>query len=169
MIETKRLILKPLSGSELMKLTKFPNKLAEDLGLTPSASFVEEEVQEAILNDLLPNLSDLNKDYLFYTMWIVVEKSKKAIIGGICFHGEPDEKGEVEIGYGTDDGYRNDGYMTETISGLVQWATANKKIQIIKAETYKTNTPSIRVLEKNNFEIARQNDTSVIMKLKIKH
>ena len=45
----------------------------------------------------------------------------------------------------------------------------NKKIQIIKAETYKTNTPSIRVLEKNNFEIAGQNDTSVIMKLKIKN
>ncbi|MGV8138864.1 MAG: GNAT family N-acetyltransferase [Mangrovibacterium sp.] len=120
------------------------------------------------MNDLLPNLSDSKKDYLFYTMWIVVEKSKRAIIGGICFHGEPDKNGEVEIGYGTDDGYRNGGYMTETISGLVQWATANKKIQIIKAETYKTNTPSIRVLEKNNFEIAGQNDASVIMKLRIK-
>ncbi len=169
MVETQRLILKPLSGNELIKHIKFPYELAEDLGLIPSTSLMEEVVQDAILNDLLPNLSDLKKDYLFYTMWIIVEKNKRAIIGGICFHGEPDKNGEVEIGYGTDDDYRNNGYMTEAISGLIQWATVNKKIRKIKAETDKTNISSIRILEKNNFEITGQNDNSVIMKLTIEY
>ena len=61
----------------------------------------------------------------------MIEKSNKAIIGGICFHGEPDENGQVEIGYGTDEEFRNKGYMTETISGLVDWTRENKTIKAI--------------------------------------
>ncbi len=52
-------------------------------------------------------------------MWIIVEKQERAIIGGICFHGAPDENGKVEIGYGTDNGSRNKGFMTEAIAGLI--------------------------------------------------
>ena len=114
MIETERLILKPLLHDELINYIKSPDKLAENLELfCPSKSLVDEDVRDAILNDFLPNFSDLKKDPLFYTMWIMIEKSKNVIIGGICFHGEPDEHGDVEIGYGTDDEYRNKGYMTE--------------------------------------------------------
>jgi len=167
MIETQRLILKPLSYNELIKHIRFPNELAEDLGLIPSKSLIEKEVLDAILNDLLPNLSDSTKDSLFYTMWIMIEKNINAIIGGICFHGEPNENGEVEIGYGTDKDYQNKGYMTETIFGLIQWAKNNNRIQAIKAETDKTNIASILVLEKNNFELIEQNDSFVIMKLKL--
>ena len=167
MIETKRLVLKPLSYNELIKHVRSPNELARDLGLTPSTSLIEKEVQEAILDDLLPNLSDLEKDPLFYTMWIIIEKSIKSIIGGTCFHGEPDENGEVEIGYGTDSNYQNKGYMTEAISGVIQWVKDNKHAHTIKAETDKTNIASILVLEKNNFKLIEQNDNSVVMKLKI--
>lgn len=168
MIETQRLVIKPLSYNELIKHIKFPDELAEDMCLKPSKSLVDKDVQEAILIDLLPNLSDSKKDCLFYTMWIIIEKKQKAIIGGICFHGEPDKNGVVEIGYGTDDEYRNNGYMTETISGLIQWAKVNKKIFTIKAETDRTNASSIRVLEKNKFEISERNNNSVIMKLNIR-
>jgi len=168
MIETKRLIIKPLSSDELKKHINSPNELANDLGLIPSQILIDKETQEAILNDLLPNIEDSNKDSLFYTMWIVIEKSKKAIVGGICFHGEPNENGEVEIGYGTDDGYRNQGYMTETIAGMVQWIRCNKDVKIIKAETDNENISSVRVLEKNGFKICQRNDNSVILGLELK-
>jgi RimJ/RimL family protein N-acetyltransferase len=168
MIETKRLIIKPLSCDELKKHINSPNELAKDLGLVPSQVLIDKETQDAILNDLLPNIENPNKDSLFYTMWIVIEKSKKAIVGGICFHGEPDETGEVEIGYGTDDGYRNQGYMTETISGLVQWIRNNKKVRIIKAETDNDNISSVRVLEKNDFKICQRSDNSLILRLELK-
>lgn len=109
MIETSRLIIKPLSYNELIKHIKSPGDLADDLALKPSKSLIDKETQEAILNDLLPNLSDLTKDPLFYTMWIIIERRGKSIIGGICFHGQPDKNGEVEIGYGIDNEYRNKG------------------------------------------------------------
>ena len=167
MIETKRLIIKPLSLKELICHIKTPDKLAKSMGLIPSKSLIDKETHDAILNELLPNLSDTKKNSLFYTMWIIIEKNKNAIIGGICFHGEPDENGEAEIGYGTDEEYRNKGYMTETISGLVSWLKDNKLVKIIKAETNSSNSPSIRVLEKNNFKMVKKSDNSVIMKLEL--
>jgi predicted acetyltransferase len=168
MIETKRLIIKPLTCYELKKHIDSPTDLAKDLGLIPSQTLIDKETKDAIINDLLPNLEDSNKDSFFYTMCIVIEKSKKAIVGGICFHGEPNEMGEVEIGYSTDNEHRNKGIMTETIAGLVQWIKVNKKVKIIRAETNSENISSVRVLEKNNFKLFQRNDNSLILKLEMK-
>lgn len=167
MIETERLIINPLSLNELIRHIKSSVELAKDLGLKPSKSLIDKETQEAILNDLLPGHSDLSKDPLFYTMWIIIEKNEKAIIGGICFHGEPDNNGEVEIGYGIDTDYRNKGYMTDTISGFIEWIGNRDDIRTIKAITDKTNLASIRVLIKNNFIISEQDENSVTMKFEI--
>lgn len=165
MFETKRLQVRPLSLEELKRHIEFPVCFAQELGFTPSSSLIDKETQEAISNDLLPKLSDPSKDPLFYTMWILVEKSKKAIIGGICFHGEPDESGEVEIGYGIDEGYQNQGYMTETIAGIIGFTKNMAHVKAIKAETECSNVSSIKVLEKNGFQIVSNNGEMVILKL----
>ncbi|MDY9923905.1 GNAT family N-acetyltransferase [Methanobacterium sp.] len=169
MIKTKRLTIMPLTCDELKKHIDSPEELAKDLGLLPSQTLADENTKEVIINDLLPNIEDSNKDPLFYTMWIIIEKNKRAIVGGICFHGEPDGNGEVEIGYGTDYGYRNKGIMTETIAGLIQWLKIdNKRVKIIRAETEVDNISSVRVLEKNDFKVFQRNDDSVILKLELK-
>jgi len=168
MIETKRLLLKPLTAEELRKHIDSPFDFAQELGLISSQSLMDDETREAIINDLLPNITDATKDSCFYTLWILIEKDKKAIIGGICFHGEPNERGEVEIGYGTDSEYRNKGYMTESISGLIHWIRENKEVRAITAETENTNISSIKVLEKNDFKLIQECDNSVILKLDIK-
>jgi len=167
MIETKRLIIKPLSYDELVKHIRSPRELSDEMSLKPSSSLMDEQTQEAILTDLLPNLSDATKNPLFYTMWIIIEREENAIIGGVCFHGEPDINGEVEIGYGTDYDYRNRGYMTETIDGMILWARDNDKIRVINAGTDKSNLSSIRVLEKNGFKMTTQSDSTVIMRLEL--
>jgi len=167
MIETERLIIRPLSLPELKKHTESPCELAKELGLTTSKSLLDKEVKEAIINDLLPYMKDPDKDPLFYTMWIVIEKAEKAIIGGTCFHGEPDDQGEVEIGYGTDNEYRNRGYMSESIEGLVSWLREGRKVKVIKGETDSSNFSSIRVLEKNGFKLFEQNDQSTVLKLEL--
>jgi [ribosomal protein S5]-alanine N-acetyltransferase len=166
MIETERLILKPLSLNELKKYADSPSELAKELNLTATQSLLDDETREAITRDLLPNMES-GKDPVFYSMWIVIEKSKKAIAGAFCFHSEPDEKGEVEIGYGTDYEYRNIGIMTETIAGIIQWIKTNKQIRTIRAETDYKNISSIRVLEKNNFRVFQYNNEKVILKLKV--
>lgn len=167
MIETKRLIIKPLNSDQLEKYINSPDELAADLGLVPSPVLMGEEVKEAIRNDLLPNVTDVTKDPLFYTMWLVIKKNSKTIVGGICFHGEPDENGEVEIGYGIDEPFQNRGYMSETIAGIPHWITDYKKVKVIKAETEYDNISSIRVLEKNGFKVSQQIDDALILKLEL--
>ena len=129
-------------------------------------SFNDKETNEAVFNQLLPNLENPENDPLFYTMWIVVEQSKKAIIGGICFHGAPDSNGELEIGYGIDEKFQNQGYMTETIRGMVEWLKISKKAKIVKAETVVSNISSLKVLEKNGFKIV-QNTEMMVLKLEL--
>jgi RimJ/RimL family protein N-acetyltransferase len=167
MFETKRLVIKPLSFDEFRKHLESPDDLANKLGLIPSQSLMDKEARDAMQNDLLPGLKDPDKDPSFYTMWIVIEKIKKAIIGGICFHGEPDKNGEVEIGYGIDADNRNQGYMTETIDGIIKWIRNNKKVRIIRAETDITNISSVRVLEKNGFELFQQIENVITLKLEM--
>ena len=167
MIETKRLFIRPLTAEELKKHIDSPIDFAKELGLIPSQSLIDNETKEAILNDLLPNIIDNTKDSHFYTMWILIDKVQKAIIGGICFHGEPNDNGEVESGYGTDSDYRNRGYMTETIAGLISWIRENKNVKAIKAETDIENSSSIKVLEKNNFKAIQQIDKAVILRLEL--
>jgi predicted acetyltransferase len=168
MIKTNRLIIIPLTGDQLKKYVDSPDELAGDLGLVPSTVLMPDEVKDAIRNDLLPKITDKTNDPLYHTMWLVVEKKQSAIIGGICFHGEPDENGEVEIGYGTDEPFQNRGYMSETIAGFIHWIDKNKKARVIKAETESNNIASIRVLEKNGFKINQQTEGGLIFKLELK-
>lgn len=168
MIRTKRLMIKPLTCDELKKHIASHEELANGMGLIPSQTLADENTKEAIINDLLPNLEDSNKDPLFYTMWMIIEKNKRAIVGGICFHGEPDKNGEIEIGYGTDYQYRNKGIMTEAIAGLIQWLKNCSGVKKIRAKTEADNISSVRVLEKNHFNVFQSKDDSVILKLELK-
>ena len=167
MIETKRLLIKPLTSEELKLYVNSPKYLASHLGLKPFQSKIEEEPQNAILSDFLPMIEEAGKNYLFYTMWVIIEKSKKAIVGGICFHGEPNDEGEVEIGYGIDTEYRDSGIMTEAIACFVEWIRENLHVNLVRAKTDIGNSPSIKVLERNGFKIYKRIDNSVILKLKL--
>jgi RimJ/RimL family protein N-acetyltransferase len=164
-IETERLRIRPLNYNELEKLAEFPDELAEDLGLIPSDSLSDHETRDAILNTLLPNLADPKKNPYFWTMWIIIDKTSGAIAGGICFHGEPDETGEVEIGYGTDLHHRNTGIMTETLAGFIGWIRKQGNVNSVRAETDAGNQASIRVLEKSGFTEHERTGSSVIHRL----
>jgi len=162
MIDTQRLTIRPLTREEMHLLANAPAELELLLGVPLSESLLSEETREAVVQVLLPNLEQTGKDPLFWTMWIVIEKSSGRIAGGICFHGEPDENGEVEIGYGTDSGFQGQGIMTEVVAGVLKWLGGQPRVRAVRAETDITNPASIRVLEKNGFrEVGRTESTLI--------
>jgi hypothetical protein len=57
--------------------------------------------------------------------------------------------------------------MTETIDGVIKWIRNNKKVRIISAETDVTNISSVRVLEKNGFELFQQIENMMTLKLEM--
>ncbi len=151
MIETDRLILKPLTYGQLIKYIKCDNSLEKELKLNKSSRTISDELKEAFEQTILPNVADKSKNYLYSTLWTAISKAENKMVGDLCIVGEPNEDGEIEIGYGTYDEFRNKGFMTEIVQGIIKWAKSQPKVKSVIASTDKTNTASFKVLEKNRF------------------
>jgi [ribosomal protein S5]-alanine N-acetyltransferase len=82
-------------------------------------------------------------------LYVVVEKSSGLAIGGIGFKSSPNERGEVEIGYGICDSSQGRGVATEIVNAVCEFARG--RASVILAETERANLASQRVLEKAGF------------------
>ena len=151
MIETERLILKPLTYEQLVKYIKCDNSLEAELKLNQISRTISPELKEALEQTILPNVFDKSKNYLYSTLWTAISKSDNKMVGDLCFVGEPNANGEIEIGYGTYDEFQNKGFMTEAVSGIIEWTKTQPEIKSIVASTDKSNKASFKVLEKNSF------------------
>jgi RimJ/RimL family protein N-acetyltransferase len=164
-IETDRLLIRPLTYGQLVKYAKCDNSLEEELELAPGSRTISVELNDALENTILPYVADETKNYLFGTLWTAIWKEENKMIGDLCIVGEPNANGEIEIGYGTYDQYQGRGFMTEIVGGIVEWARAQPGVKSVIASTEKTNTPSFRVLEKNKFLKTSETETSIWWKL----
>lgn len=151
MFETERLILKPLTFEQLIKYIKCDNSLEIELNLNKTSRIISAELKEAFAQTILPNVADKNKNYLYSTLWTIISKKDNKMVADLCIVGEPTADGVIEIGYGTYDEFQKKGFMTEAVSGLIEWAKTQSEIKSIIASTNKNNIASFRVLEKNGF------------------
>lgn len=151
MIETPRLILIPLTYDQLLKYIRCDHSLEAELNLQPSSRKISTELKEALEQTILPNVADPNKNYLYSTLWTAVLKEENSMVGDLCIIGEPNAAGEIEIGYGIYDEYKDRGYMTEIVSGLIRWAKSETRVLAVVASSEETNFASSKVLEKSGF------------------
>jgi RimJ/RimL family protein N-acetyltransferase len=167
MIETERLILKPLTYEQLIKYAKCDNSLELELNLKKTSRKISEDLKEALEQTIIPNVGDKSKDYLYSTIWTAILKTENRMVGDLCIYGEPNAEGEIEIGYGSYEEFQNKGFMTEIVKGIIDWANIQIKVKSIIASTNKTNTASSRVLEKNNFSKIGETETLFNWKLEM--
>ncbi len=152
MINTTRLAIIPLNHGQLIKYLENDFSLETELCLELNERVIAPELREALATDILPDVTASPEDYLFYTLWTVIHRSSRIMIGDICFMGPPDRNGEIELGYGTHPAFRGQGYMSEAVGGLVAWASAQSGVKIISAGTDKDNPASQGVLRNNGFQ-----------------
>ncbi len=81
-------------------------------------------------------------DVAWLRLWQFRLLGSGAVIGGACFKGAPDKRGEVEIGYGIDEAYQRQGYGAEAVGALVRWASAQPGVNAVIAEIDESNLPS---------------------------
>lgn len=167
MLETKRLLLIPLTYRQLLLYIKNDGSLERNLNINPTHRNISPELAEAITQSILPMVADQSKNYLFSTLWTLIDKNKQVMVGDLCFKGEPNLAGEIEIGYGTYTDSQNKGFMTEAVGGIIQWTLTYPTIHNITAETEKINKASYRVLLKNNFITCYENDDFMFWQLKL--
>jgi RimJ/RimL family protein N-acetyltransferase len=91
------------------------------------------------------------------------------MVGDLCFIGEPNADGEVEIGYGIYEDFRKRGFMTEAVGCMIKWAEKQPNIRFIIASTGKSNTESFSVLKRNNFIKDGETETLYNWRLNVTH
>jgi RimJ/RimL family protein N-acetyltransferase len=151
MIETEHLILRPLTYEQLVKYSNLNYSLEEELNLEKSPRSITPELREALDYGIIPNVADEQKNYLFSTLWTVILKENNKMIGDLCFKGEPNIDGEIEISYGTHFEFRRKGYMTEAVGEMLKWAKKQSNVMKVLAYSEKNNVSSQRVLRNNGF------------------
>jgi [ribosomal protein S5]-alanine N-acetyltransferase len=144
-LETEHLKLVPFS-LELKKATITERaRMASMLGVHVPDSWPGPDMTEA-----LPFFVETMEKDAVSRVWdgIIIHKVDQVAIGGVGFHGGPDEAGMVEIGYNIIPEYQGRGYATEMTRSFIDWAFHTQGIQLITAECLDDNIGSIRVLEK---------------------
>jgi len=145
LLETPRLKLLPFT-LELKKVTLFErDRLPEMLGVAVPDAWPGADMLEA-----LPHFIEAMEQDSLGRVWdgIILHKAERVAIGGIGFHGPPDEAGMVEIGYNIIPAYEGQGYATEMARRVIDWAFQTPGIERITAQCLDDNIGSIRVLEK---------------------
>jgi ribosomal-protein-alanine N-acetyltransferase len=90
-------------------------------------------------------------EWVWFTDWDILLRETGEVVGGAGFKGAPDDRGQVEIGYGISEPFRRRGYMSEALEGLCQWAFRQERIRLILSEVEYGNDSSVKTLLKNGF------------------
>lgn len=133
-VKTKRLSLHPYSLEEM-------NALRE--------AEADPEMKEAY-GEMIDCMKENKGQEYWGAAWEIVLHDGTHV-GDMCFKGAPDEKGQVEIGFGIDGPLQGNGYATEMVAAMLHWALIQPNVKMVFAETAIENKKSQRVLEKNRF------------------
>ncbi len=156
-IKTSRLILIPVTLDITESLIHGSTDEVKKLGIIIDEAWPTKDTM-----DILPIINRvLEKDKVpsGFEFWMIVKKDDMKIIGDIGFHGKPNEKGEVEIGYGLVAQERGKGFGFEALKAIMDWAISQNSVKVIKADCLISNIPSARILKKAGMkEIDRDED-----------
>ena len=134
-IVTARLLLYPISEEKLQLL------IAQE----------KDAALKQAYSEMLQGCIDEPEKRIWHILWFIELKNKKGtIVGDLSFKGLGAD-GMVELGYGLRKGYCGNGYMTEAVKAITEWAVSQEGVNCIEAETSPENTASQRVLAKAGF------------------
>ncbi|MEU9170803.1 GNAT family N-acetyltransferase [Streptomyces sp. NPDC048420] len=86
-----------------------------------------------------------------FGLFVLVRREDGRAIGGMGFHGAPDEDGRAEVGYDLAESARGQGYATEALRALSDWALARDDVRSLCATIEPDNAPSQRVIARAGF------------------
>lgn len=156
-IQTDRLLLIPLTLEMTISLIAGNMEEIKKLGIKPNEKWPTSDTM-----DILPIIKkSLERDKVpsGFETWMIIRKDNMQVIGDIGFHGKPDEKGEVEVGYGLVELERRKGVGYEALNAIMNWLSFQASVKVIKADCLISNKPSARILEKVGMkEVRRDNE-----------
>ena len=147
-LETERLRIVPLTRAEF---EREKNNTARGEGFPDAMAELAERARH-----------DSRKRFAWYTNRLIYRKDDGAYIGSIALmnapEADPDKVGLVELGYETLPEYRCQGYMTEAVGALCDWALNQPKVYGMIGGILDGNDASARVLAKCGFSMTDHSD-----------
>jgi [ribosomal protein S5]-alanine N-acetyltransferase len=81
----------------------------------------------------------------------IVLRERAIVIGHVGFHGPPDVRGRVEIGYSIFADHRRRGYASEAARALAAWALGRGGARTLVASVAPDNEPSLALVRRAGF------------------
>jgi [ribosomal protein S5]-alanine N-acetyltransferase len=156
-IVTDRLIIIPMTYSMVCSVLNGNNKEYENLGVNLNGKWPLQDTFDILhfIKDKMKKNDEVNG----FDIWMIVRKEGMTVIGDAGFKGEPNENGEIEIGFGLIGDEQQKGYGYEVVSSLIKWASQKNKVKVIKADCLIDNIGSSKLLKKcGMLEIKRDNE-----------
>ena len=163
-IASENLRIIPLTLGHFELLLHSTHEMEQALHLSPGSHELDEHTKQA-MEGLYQQALQSGQDYIWYTNWQIILKSANISIGSACFMGRPNERQEVEIGYGINEDFQNKGYITEAVRAICDWAFSQPTVTCIIAQTEKDNIPSHRVLQKCGMERYKETEEGLWWRL----
>ena len=152
-LETPRLRIEPLTREASDAALHAPDD---------DPIFGEADFREAMQELHERSSCDRPARFAWYTNRLIYRREDGVYLGSVSFMNspekDPDHVGLVEVGYAIDEQHRGQGYMTEALAAMCDWALAQPKVYGIIAGVRDGNPASERVLEKCGFVMTDHSD-----------
>jgi RimJ/RimL family protein N-acetyltransferase len=86
------------------------------------------------------------REWLGRAMILTDRGGSRRVIGTIGFHGPPDEQQRLEIGYSVHAPYRRQGYASEAVRAMLDWAASEHGVSRFVASVSPTNEASLNLV-----------------------
>lgn len=157
-VNTERLVLVPLDARQMRLWLEEITVLEKELDCIYRAETMEGDFLRIVEGQL--SVTEQNEPhYYWYGFWFLIRKSDRTVVGSADFKAGPNGKGEVEIGYGLGKEFEHNGYMTEAVKAMCDWAKKRDGVSHVIAETYLDNQPSQNILRRCGFTETKREDS----------
>lgn len=123
------------------------------------------EADVAVVRDFGKDEFATDEEALAWIRWVKIKNEEGRLIvnfyiwlantdqciGRVYIHSKPELDGEVEIGYGISEEYRNKGYVTEAAQAVIRYAFEEARQDMLAAIVKPENTASQCVINKLGF------------------
>lgn len=153
-LSTKRIDIVPLNLQEMKILIESRREYEQHANLAISGIEVpgvyREEIKELMERE--PQCwTSKNKEYIFHTLWLMISREQKRIVGQFYINGRPNEQGEVEIFFEIESPFRRKGIATEVMLTILEWGCKTKSFRKVLIEADEHNKAAMASLHKLKF------------------
>ena len=160
-IITPRFTIAPLRRPEFEAYLYAPDDLAQAWRLDAPLERPPQYQRRAFEALYCKGLAYDAENYVWGTLWLIVERATARVVGRLCYKGAP-RNDAVEFAYATDRTERNRGVMTEALLGACRWLTERADVEFAFAETTRKNVASQCVLIKAGFDRVKEGKDTIL-------